>query len=202
MNLQRMLIAAFLVAGATLAYGVPRITPVDEFMGDMWEGFENVDTPGAHPGPITILGGHGTVHDTLTQMIVFTYAWSGPAGDVLPYNGNLFEGTIAGPLVYTFDVPVTQFGGYFTTPGTIPDGTVTFRDAAGEIIDTVSMTLTPVQWAWQGWASVVPIHSVEILSNNIPTCSTLCDDIMITTVPEPSALALLAAGVCLVVRRR
>ena len=127
MGFNRVAMTVVVLAGAGVA--MADITPVGEFMGDMTEGFENVLPPGGYAGPIDIFEGNVSMDDTLAHFVVISFIWSGPGGEVLPYNGNLFGGTVAGSTLFTFDTPVSDFGGYFTTVGAVPGGSVVFRDA-------------------------------------------------------------------------
>ncbi|MBK7406023.1 MAG: hypothetical protein IPJ41_15770 [Phycisphaerales bacterium] len=168
----------------------------------MTETFENVLPPGGYPGPIDIFGGEASMDDTLAHTVVIAFTWSGPGGDVLPYDGNLFGGTVAGSTIFTFDNPIADFGGFFTTVGSQPGGSVVFRDAAGGLIDTVNATIEPTVWGWQGWHSTTPISSVEVIGANVPGVSVQYDDLQINAVPAPGALTLGACALGLVSRRR
>ncbi len=200
MSVQRVLLAALVVWAASMASA--SVTPIGEFTGDVAEGFENIYPPAGYPGPIPIFGGAATLDDTLAHFVVISYVWQGPGGVVYPYNGNLFSGGVAGSELIQFNNPVTQFGGFFTTVGANPDGTIIFRGGEGEIIDTLPMTIQPAVWNWQGWSSTTPISSIEIISANVPGMSTQLDDLQATYVPEPTSLGLVALGLGTLLRRR
>ena len=200
MNCRRLGIFTIVLFSAAVASAA--ITPIGEFTGDLQEGFENIYSPGAYPGPIPFFGGFATMDDSLAHTVVIAYFWTGQGGDVYPYNGNLFAGGVAGSEIITFSSPIQQFGGFFTTVGPNPDGSVIFRDETGATIDTLSMSVTPTQWGWQGWTSDVPFKSIEIIGNNVPGCSTQLDDLQMSYVPEPAALGLIVLGAGLLMRRR
>jgi hypothetical protein len=120
---------------------------------------------------------------------------------VLPYNGNLFGGTVAGSTLFHFSTPATDFGGFMTTVGLLPGGTAIFRDAAGGTIGSVPVNNLPVEWTWQGWHSDTPFSSVEIIGNNVPGISMQYDDLQVNFVPAPGVLGVLA-GAGLMARRR
>lgn len=153
------------IAGALfgISAAAADVTPVAEFTGDMFEGFEAIGTPGSY-SPLQLFEGNATMIDSLANMAVVTFVWSGAGGEVQAYNGNLFGGTPAGSNLINFSTPVAEFGGYITTVSDIPDGTVTFRDADGLDIATLPYTATPAVWAWQGWHSDTPIGSIVFTS--------------------------------------
>ncbi|HLO40826.1 MAG TPA: hypothetical protein VK176_07365 [Phycisphaerales bacterium] len=195
------------MAGVAAAMGLAStamagVTPVAEFNGTLSEGFEAISMPGGYPGPMSIFGGQATLVDTLANFHVITFVWSGPAGDLLPYNGNLMGGCVAGSTLFTFATPVAQFGGYLSTVGTQGGGTVIFRDVNGDEIDTLSLDITPTQWTWNGWSSTTPIGSIEVIGANIPMVSTQFDDLQVTFVPAPGAGLLAGAGLIAAGRRR
>jgi hypothetical protein len=200
MGFKRVAVAAAMLAGAGVA--MADITPIGEFMGDLTEGFENVLPPGGYAGPIDIFEGNVSMDDTLAHFVVISFIWSGPGGEVLPYNGNLFSGTVAGSALFTFGTPISDFGGYFTTVGATPGGSVVFRDAAGSEIGTVPADITPAQWGWQGWHSDVPVSSIEIIGGSVPIAGVQFDDLQINYVPAPSAMGLALVGAGLTLRRR
>ncbi|HZW11433.1 MAG TPA: hypothetical protein VFF69_16130 [Phycisphaerales bacterium] len=200
MGFNRVAMTVVVLAGAGVA--MADITPVGEFMGDMTEGFENVLPPGGYAGPIDIFEGNVSMDDTLAHFVVISFIWSGPGGEVLPYNGNLFGGTVAGSTLFTFDTPVSDFGGYFTTVGAVPGGSVVFRDAAGGEIGTLPVEITPAEWAWQGWHSDTPVSSIEVIGGSVPVASVQYDDLQLNFVPAPSAMTLAVIGAGLSLRRR
>jgi hypothetical protein len=177
------------------------VTPIGEFTGDMGEGFENIYSPGAHPGPIPLFNGFASLDDTLAHTVVITYVWQAGETIVYPYNGNLFSGAVAGSEMFTFSSPITDFGGFFTTIAPIPDGNIKFYGAAGNLLETLPMTIATGDWGWQGWHSSIPLGSIEIIGNNGPGLSVQLDDLQIT-IPEPGSLALLSLGVVALIRRR
>jgi hypothetical protein len=200
--MSRLLASSALAALLGLSTANAGIIAVDEFSGDMFEGFEGIAPPGSY-SPVPLFEGNATMIDSLANIGVIAYVWSGPGGMVGPYNGNLFGGTPAGSTLFGFSTPILRFGGYMTTVSDIADGTIVFRDSEGGVIDSLPVTAAPVTWGWQGWESDVPISSIEVVHNgpfgNRPM---QYDDLRITFVPEPAACLLLAAGAALALRRR
>jgi hypothetical protein len=198
--MQHIVYATCVVVAAASASAA--ITPISPFTGDKAEGFEAIYSPGAYPGPIPIFGGDATMDDTLSHTIVISYVWTGGGGQVLPYNGNLFSGGVAGPELITFNKGAYQFGGYFTSCGPLADGTITFYDDEGASLGSMAMDYDPTVWVWQGWESDIPFYSVEITSANVPNVSTQMDDLQVSFVPEPATFSLLVLGAGLLARRR
>jgi hypothetical protein len=197
---QMTFVACALSAAGMASAGV---TPVGEFTGDLSEGFENIFPPGGYPGPIPLFGGEATMDDTLAHFCVIAFVWSNPnLGEVFPYNGNLMGGTVAGSTIFEFQTPVKSFGGFLTTVGFDPGGSVVFRDVQGATIDTLSATIEPLLWTWQGWTSDVPIGSIEVIGAGVPGFSTIYDDLQVSFVPAPGSLGALIVGVGLASRRR
>lgn len=198
-RLQVSSVIAALIGVSTASAG---IVAIDEFSGDMFEGFEGIAPPGAY-SPVPLFEGNATMIDSLANIGVISFIWSGPGGTVGPYNGNLFGGTPAGSTLFAFSTPILRFGGYMTTVSDIADGTIIFRDTEGVVIDSLPLTATPVTWGWQGWESDVPIGGIEVVQNgpfgNRPM---QYDDLRIAFVPEPASAGLLAAGIALLAFRR
>ena len=186
--------ASSLLLAVSSSTALAAVTPIGEFTGNISEGFENVAPPAGYPTPLTVFGGVATMDDQLAHFNVIAFSWQGPAGSYGPYNGNLFEGSVAGSTLITFNTPMSQFGGFFITSGTLPDGQAIFRDASGFVIDTVPMSITPVVWNWQGWSSDVPFSSIELISANTPGIGIQSDDLQATFAPEPASMSLLALG--------
>lgn len=161
MRFTRILGAASTILGLSAASA--DVTAIGEFTGDMFEGFEGIAPPGSY-SPVPLFNGQATMIDTLANMAVITFVWSGPGGQVEAYNGNLFGGTPAGSTLFTFTPPVVEFGGYITTVSDIPNGTVVFRDADGAELASLPYTAAPTAWAWQGWRSDTPIATMEFIS--------------------------------------
>lgn len=196
----RAFLAALAACGVSFASA--DVIPIGEFSGDAFETFEGIASPGSY-SPVPLFNGTGAMTDSLANIGVITFVWSGPGGAVEAYNGNLFGGTPAGSTLFTFSTPIRQFGGYMTTVSDIADGSITFRDVNGDEIDTLPLTATPVVWGFQGWESDTPIASIEVIGNgpfgNRPM---QYDDLRITLVPEPAALGLLAVGALALLGRR
>ena len=179
------------------------VVATGEFAGQDYETFEAVGTPGGYPGAMPIFGGAATVADSLANTVVIAFNWFGPAGEVLPYGGNLMGGTPAGTTVFTFDEAVTDFGGYFNTVADVGGGSAVFRDEDGFAVATLSFDLTPTEWTWLGWHSDAGFTTVELTGNAGGGFGFQFDNLTYNSVPGPGAGAFVAiAGLCAARRRR
>jgi hypothetical protein len=77
-------------------------------------------------------------------------------------------GSCNGFAIYTFDSPVTRFGGYFgsNAPGN-PTATAAFYDSADVLIGTMPVTIAPnCGWTWSGWEfEGTTVAKIEVASN-------------------------------------
>lgn len=190
---------AILVAGTATA----SVTPIGEFTGDMYEGFENLNPPGGYPAPFPILDGQGTFDDINAHYcMIATSLYSFPTNTyIYPYNGNFMGGSVTGWAAFEFTVPVMAFGGYIGTADDLSGGYVNFKDLAGNIIDTVPFTVGVGQWGWFGWSSDLPISRIEVIGSTTIGLPLVFDDLR-ASVPEPAALTLVALGAAFLLGRR
>jgi hypothetical protein len=80
--------------------------------------------------------------------------------------GTLFFGSAGGFVRYTFDNPITKFGGYFGTNCGTDNANVTFYDASmNPIGQPVVATTAGCTWTWNGWESTVPFKSIDVVGN-------------------------------------
>ena len=190
------LLCAPCIAGAT-------IVPVPEFAGEMFEGFEDIYPPGGYPTPIAVFEGEGTFDDIIAHYCYMAISlYSFPENTyIYPYDGALMCGAVTGWAAFEFSTPVTQFGGYIGTADRLSGGSVTFKDASGQVLDSFPLTVELGQWAWHGWSSDVPFSRIEILGSGTIGLPIVFDN-MQATVPEPAGLSLLAVGAACMLRRR
>jgi hypothetical protein len=89
---------------------------------------------------------------------------------ISPFSPPLFYGSASGVAEYTFDSPITRFGGQFGTNWDLivnaGGGTAVFYDASLVEIGTMPIPLTACGvWEWQGWESTVPVKRIRIIAN-------------------------------------
>ena len=201
MNVSRVCLIALAALIASSASAA--ITPIGEFTGDMYEGFESVLPLGGHPSPIDVFGGQATFDDIIAHSIQIANSLYSFPNDtyIFPYNGNLMGGSVTGWAAFEFDQPVLQFGAYIGTTDILTGGTAAFFDEGGQQLDSVPVTIGLGEWVWYGWESDVPMKRIEIKGSTTIGQPLTFDD-MQATVPEPTALSLIAMGAACLLRRR
>ena len=220
--------ASFLtiIAVAHVAFGVPSYAAISTsgpFVGTMsetWESFPYYNQPGFGEtlnNPTTIMGGNASIagpHLIVYQVGLAPWGLSNSgnaqASDGvkgLGLGGSNETGTI------TWAAPVASFGGYFgaATGVGYPDPamiTVSFFDTASLLIGTEVFSYSTAtnpngadgHLEWHGWTSSEPIGSITITGDYVAM-----DGLQATTVPEPSAFALVglvAAEMAILFRRK
>lgn len=184
---------------------VASVSTTGEFTGDASENFENIAAPGGLPGPVAIFGGAGTVNDPLANTLVIATTVSSSDTDhenFFPHGGFLMGLVPTGTVLFEFDQPVSQFGGFFGSAALQSGGFAVFRDESGQVIDTLDFSLTAMEWGWHGWQSEVGISSIEIMGSDLSTAPFVFDDLQMTLIPAPGAVAVLALGGLFARRRR
>lgn len=161
---------------ACAAVPVSAVSPIKPFVGDVFEGFESIQSPGPHMGPMPIFSGASTFDDEFTDPWI-TFNLSGPGGEIVPFNGNLMGLNPTGWTVFEFEEPVVRFGGYMGLVNENQGGSVSFFDAQGALIETLSFSLPVGQWEWHGWESDVPMARIVIHPSENPGTTAVYDDL-------------------------
>ena len=200
MKLRHIALAAIVLFSA--AFASAAVTPIAEFTGEAFEGFEGIIPPGSYSGPMPIFAATGTFDDNFTDPWIANSLFSGSGDQLFPYNGNLMGLAPTGWTNFTFDTPAYRFGGFFGTVNDATGGNVTFYDELGAPIETLPFALPLAAWMWNGWESDVAFSSVSVHTGANPGFTGVYDDLQISYVPEPGALTLLAVGTALFLRRR
>ncbi len=194
-------LAAVGTAAAMTTAALADVTAIGAFAGEAYETFEAIGSPAGYPGPLGIFGGNATLNDSLANTVVIAFNWMGPAGEIIPLNGNLMGGVPAGAAVFEFSTAVTDFGGYISTVAAVGGGTAVFWDAEGAQIGSMSFDATPADWTWIGWHSDTGISRIE-LTGNVPGFGFQFDDLTLNYVPAPASAGLLALAAGALARRR
>ena len=178
------------------------ITPIGPFTGDESEGFFTQVI--GDPFPVCV---EDRVFNDMGDLCSsggcahITTGWIFDC-QIDPNNTPFLYGSCVGFSIYTFDMPVAKFGGYFgsNAPGP-PSGTASFYDADDVLIDTLDITIAPdCEWTWNGWeASGAVISKVEVISSVFGGAFIQMDDMEIVFgegdpgdgVPAASNLSLL-----------
>jgi hypothetical protein len=188
-----------LVAGTAHA----AISTIGEFTGDATETFENIGPPQPYPGGMSIFGGDAVFNDTFTNAPWITPNLTDFSNELFAYDGAFMGLAPTGVVTFQFDTPILQFGGFFghLSQG-VSGGSISFLDDEGATIETLPFDLGYNQWSWFGWESDTPISGIAMSTGANPGFTTVYDNLQISHVPAPGALALLAIGGCMCRRRR
>lgn len=188
--------ALVLTASATAS-----VVVIGEFTGDLFEGFEGISSPAPWPGPMPIFGGAATFDDQFSDPWIVN-SLTGNNQTIFAYDGNFMGLAPTGWTRWTFDTPVHRFGGFFASVQQGVGGSVRFLDANGTVMDTLAFSATAGGWSWHGWESSNPVSSIEILAGANPGTTMIYDNMQISFIPAPSALAMLLIGAGTMRRRR
>lgn len=151
--------------GRTREASTGALTPVGPFVGDKSEGF-TTQTTGASNCVIE------RVFDNMADLcstggcLIVTDSWAFSC-TIVSNNTPRLAGSCNGYSVYTFDMPISAFGGYFGSNAQGPvTGTARFYNG-DLLLDTVDIAIEPgCAWAWSGWeAPDAIITRVEIESD-------------------------------------
>jgi hypothetical protein len=203
MTIQRLsVIAIVLLAAGTASASV--FVPVPEFTGQASEGFDSLHPVGGYPTPMVILDGQGSFDDTIAHYCMLAYSlWSASTGQyIYPHDGSLMMGSVTGWAAFSTTQPMSEIGFWMGTSDIPFSSTVTFRDAAGAVIETAPLTIPSCHWKWFGWSSETPFSSVEVHCTPNPGVPLVFDSLQVNFVPEPASLGLLVLGAGLLIRRR
>ena len=176
------------------------VTAVGPFTGDHSENFDALGFSfGSAHAQMTIFGGFGTVRK-LTAAGSIKYEFdSNLGGDQV---NNRSNPAMIGQLSiseWTFDAPLSRFGGYWENNSRFDNARVDFYDAGGLLFDTETATVLKAAqtWTWNGWESEVPIGKVVVTGNDAGFLNGFIwyDDMEVVAAPVPEPSAVLLAGV-------
>ena len=123
--------------------------------------------------------------------------------DLQAHGGSCFSGSKGGLLEFVFDQPVSRFGGYFATNGSVSDGKVSFYDPQDALISTEVLSIPKgCDWHWNGWETVLQsteIARVEIVGNHPNGGFAQLDDLQVDQIPDflsgsPDLISLSTGG--------
>ena len=171
-----------LFLAVTVAFGgiATAQTPIGPFTGTESEGFETQTSPGFNP---CIIGGvfnnNGDLCTPGSSGAHITSGW-GFMCTIFPHDGVRFTGSAGGAYEYTFNSPVSRFGGYFgTNAGPPGGGTANFYDAANNFLGSqVIVAPHDCTWTWNGWQddSGAGFSRIEVPSNVFGGAFLMMDD--------------------------
>ena len=214
---RRILLGAALLVAVPVGAeaGIITIGPFVGSISESWESFPNYGNPGgpAHlADPSPVFGGSAEISNPLmavyepSSLWVFSLYTSGPAQVADGLRGMGMNDHSSTTRI-TFLTPVTMFGGYwgtvtggaFPTPNSVA---LSFFDTLGAPIARDTFTyFRPGRdgvLEWHGWASTVPIASLEYSGDYVVN-----DALQAEPIPEPGTSVLLGLGLgALALRRR
>ncbi|HVS11849.1 MAG TPA: hypothetical protein VMS76_18430, partial [Planctomycetota bacterium] len=140
----------FLLPLALCAAASAQMTAIGPFTGSDSETFESKPY-GFHAClPGRVFNNKGDLCDP-NGVINVTSGWSF-ACQIQPHGGTHFVGSAGQSAVYTFDNPVSKFGGYFGSNNGTPNAKVAFFDANGQHISSeLAVIPADCNWYWNGW---------------------------------------------------
>lgn len=183
------IIATLACAGAAQA----GITPIGQFQGQFQEGFEGRGFTWTS-GNVPVFSGLAIAHERSQGSLLLTGSWYFEGG-VTPKEGARFLGSTSSWVQYNFNVPLTSFGGFFTTNSPVANGRVDFF-LDGNLLHTQPLTAPKGGvWAWNGWTLPTGFDAVRLTSNYSAGGFLMHDALQATTIPAPGAA--LAGGLVL-----
>jgi len=176
------------------------LSPIGEFTGLRSESFEGMSYSWGS-GSLPVFSGLASVRERSGSSIIITNRWSFQSV-VNPKDGARFMGSPSGWVTYSFNTPIMNFGGFFTTNSSVADGRVEFF-LNGALLSTQPLTAPNTgQWAWNGWSSDTGFDSVRVISNYSSGGFIMQDSMQATPVPGPSVIAACALPLLAGLRRR
>ncbi|MHC4429509.1 MAG: hypothetical protein ACYS0D_13035 [Planctomycetota bacterium] len=185
------------------------ITPVGPFTGEVSEGFDTQILGDPFPPCVEdrvfedqadLCSSGGCAHITPGWAFFCT---------ILPHDTPRLYGSCSGFSIYTFDTPVTRFGGYFGSNAEgPPTATASFYDPDDNLIATMDVAIAAnCAWTWSGWeASGTTISKVEVVSSVFGGAFVMMDDMEadfggggVGPVPAVSDIGLIVTALVLAV---
>jgi len=192
------ILAAGLVTVGLAPPAAAQIAPIGPFTGTIFDNFNNDGQPGTGgKASVVVFSGFCTVVNTTQGGSLKIEFSSNLGGDqVDPRSPPAIFGQL-GISEWTFNSPVTRWGGYWENNSRFDDATVNFFDANNNLIGTmVADDKKAAQtWTWNGWQSTVPFTKVRVTGNDVGFLNGFIwwEDFNVTvaSVPEPNTYALL-----------
>ncbi len=170
MTKKMLSVIGVVAAGAMMSAASAQINTVGPFVGDASEGFEGPQVIFTACMPDRVFGNTADLCTPTGNGCHTTTGW-GFRCTIPKRSGTYFFGSAGGYAQYTFDTPVTSFGGYFGTNAYLATETagadVIFYDASGSVIDTLRLDiLNDCSWIWNGWESTgAAIATIDVVGD-------------------------------------
>jgi hypothetical protein len=152
---------------------------------------------------LSVFGGLGTLENlTPGGAIKVEFASTFLNDPVVPIS-DMMAGQL-GIGQWSFDVPVTRFGGWWENNSGADDATVQFFDADDNLIGEriADVPFLAQQWTWNGWESDVPISRIVVTGNGTLNGFLWYENMQIDVLPAPAAWGLLPLALVAGARRR
>jgi len=144
-NLLGILLPLALCAAASA-----QMTAIGPFTGSDTETFETKPYGANACVPGRVFNNKADLCDP-SGVIIVSSGWSFVC-QIAPHAGTHFAGSAGQSAVYTFDNPVSKFGGYFGSNNGTPDAKVAFFDDNGQHISSeLAKIPADCNWYWNGW---------------------------------------------------
>lgn len=171
--------------------GVPpaggEVMPVGPFAGEMSESFNYSSVTALESLPVFDEAGALTVDLDQSPDGAIKIEWSSQfLGKTVTPISTMMGGQLA-IANWTFDEPVSHFGGWWENNSGEDDATVSFYDVNDQLIDTAVATIPfmpPQGWTWNGWTSDVPIARIEVVGNGVVNGFIWYENMQIITAPQ------------------
>jgi hypothetical protein len=142
---------ALLPAAALCATASAQLTAIGPFVGSDSETFDASIAGKSACVHGRVFNKKGDLCDSANKGMIVSSGWSFVC-PLAPHGGEHFVGDAEGYAIYTFDNPVSRFGGYFGTNSGYADASVTFYDSSGDLIGSVTAVYpADCNWYWNGW---------------------------------------------------
>ncbi|MED6333998.1 MAG: hypothetical protein VYE81_01255 [Planctomycetota bacterium] len=171
-----------LLLAVTVAFGgiATAQTPIGPFTGTESDGFETQQSGSFDPCIVgRVFNNNGDLCTPGSSGSHITGGWSFMC-TIQEHGGSRFTGSAGGAYEYTFDSPVSRFGGYFgTNAGPPGGGTANFYDAANNFLGSqVIAAPADCTWTWNGWQddSGAGFSRIEVPSNVFGGAFLMMDD--------------------------
>jgi len=207
MRSTRILAASLAAVAGGVGSASGQITPIGPFVGQASENFQTGTQPSGFPCMVNRPFG-GTA-----DLCTFNATTNAPVGGVLlstswsfscslPGSTGRFFGSSSGYAEYSFDAPITSFGGNFATNGNnnVTSGTtVTFYDEAGGVIGTQPVVYSACGvWEWNGWESTVPVKRIKVFGNGYTGAFAHMDEMQYSRVNVTTGACCKTDGSCII----
>lgn len=181
-----LFVAACACALALAGRANAAVTTVVPFTGLFNDTFNQYSTNMA-VRTLPVLGGAGAVRIHGTSNSVKIEFSSQLGGDLVSPRSGMMMGQL-GVMDWIFNVPAVRFGGWWENNSGADHATVTFFDAADNLLATfvADVPAAAQRWTWNGWESDTPFTRVRVVGNGLINGFIWYEDVQLDVIPEPA----------------